>query len=392
MRRRTQVAIVGAGPAGLLLANVLIAAGVDCVVVEHRSREHVQTRARAGFLEQRTVDCLRRHGLCAGLDAAAARHVRCEFRSERRSFVVDYGELAGGRAHWVYPQQLLVRDLVQSLVSRGGDVRFSHAVERVEGVDSDAPLLVCRSAAGETLEISCEIVAGCDGARGISCQALAGGGAQAIERRYPFGWLTVLAEADPPPAHIVYAMHADGFAAHVPRTPEVSRFYLQCAAGDTASDWPAERVWAQLRRRLSPHGAAELTPGRILEQGVLAMRSSVTAPMQHGRLYLAGDAAHVLTPCGAKGMNLAIADADALARSLVARLRDGDGEQLDGYGARRLPDVWRSQEFSDWLLHLLHEPLAGTAVDYERRLRAARLEQLEHSPSFAQTFARRYVG
>lgn len=392
MRRHTQVAIVGAGPAGLLLANVLTAAGVDCVVVEHRSREHVQTRARAGFVEQRTVDCLRRHGLAEGLEAAAARHVRCEFRSQERTFTVDYGELAGGRAHWVYPQQLLVRDLVHSLVSRGGEVLFSHAVVRIEGIDGNTPLLVCRDAGGSPIEISCEIVAGCDGARGVSRQAIAGGRAQTIERRYPFGWLTVLAEADPPPAQVVYSMHADGFAAHVPRTPEVSRFYLQCAEGDAASDWPAERIWAQLRRRLSLHSAADLAPGRILEQGVLAMRSTVTAPMRFGRLVLAGDAAHVLTPCGAKGMNLAIADADDLAQSLVARLRDGDGGLLDGYGARRLPDVWQSQEFSDWLLHLLHGPLTATAIDYERRLRSARLEQLEHSAAFAQAFARRYVG
>jgi p-hydroxybenzoate 3-monooxygenase len=187
-------------------------------------------------------------------------------------------------------------------------------------------------------------------------------------------------------------MHADGFAAHIPRTPHVSRFYLQCAAGDAASSWPAERIWPQLRRRLSLHGVGDLVAGRILERGVLVMRSSVTAPMQFGRLVLAGDAAHVLTPCGAKGLNLAIADADDLARSLVARLRDGDGELLEGYGARRLPDVWQSQEFSDWLLHLLHGPPGATAVEYEHQLRAARLEQLQQPGAFAQAFASRYVG
>lgn len=393
MRRRTQVGIIGAGPAGLVLADVLTAAGVECLVLEHRSREHVETRARAGFLEQRTVDCLRRHGLADRLMTAASRHVQCEFRNGDRSFAVAYGELSGGRAHWVYPQQLLVRDLVDSLISRGGEALFCHAVAGIDGIDGDAPLLTCRSDGGSLLEVCCDFVAGCDGARGVSLHAIPGGRAQTFDKRYPFDWLTVLAEASPAPEHVVYAMHANGFAGQMPRTPEISRFYLQCADGDTPSSWADERIWSELRRRLGTINTAELIPGRILEKGVLVMRSAVTEPMQFGRLYLAGDAAHVLTPCGAKGMNLAVADAACLAESFIAHFQNDTNDLLDSYSARRLPDVWQAQEFSDSLLNLIHDPQpTDTALPYQRQLRLARLDQMQRSETFAATFAHRYVG
>ncbi|MDP2710089.1 MAG: 4-hydroxybenzoate 3-monooxygenase [Solirubrobacteraceae bacterium] len=390
---RTQVAIVGAGPAGLLLANVLTAAGIDCVVVEHRSREHIESRARAGFLEQRTLDCLSRHGLAERLTAAAVRHVRCEFRSADRSFTIDYGALAGGRSHWVYPQQLLVGDLVEQLLARGGTVLFSHAAVAIEGIDGDSPRLACRAGDGSLVELACDVVAGCDGARGAARLAIPENRRQTYDQRYPFNWLTVLAEASPAPEQVVYAMHPDGFAGQMPRTPDVSRFYLQCGSDDALADWPDARIRTQLRRRLAGPDGAELGAGRILEKGMLAMRSAVTEPMQFGRLYLAGDAAHVLTPCGAKGMNLAIADAAVLAEACIARFRDGSDALLHAYSEVRLPDVWQSQEFSDWLLALIHGPRPDAgALTYEQRLRRARLAQIERSGSFATTFARRYVG
>lgn len=392
--RRTQVAIVGAGPAGLVLANILTAAGVDCVVMEHRSRDYVENRARAGFLEQRTVDFLRQHGLAERLAAEGLRHDRCEFRSADCRFSLPYGELAGGRVHWVYPQQFLVRDLIEILVARGGEVLFSHPVTAIEDVQSERPVVVCQPADdSESLTLSCAAVVGCDGFRGVSRLAIPAGRAQMYEKRYPFDWLAVLAEAAPATDQVVYSLHPDGFAGQMPRTPQISRFYLQCGAGEAGTDWPDERIWKELRHRLAAEGCLELVPGRILEKGTLTMRSAVTVPMQFGMMFLAGDAAHVLTPSGAKGMNLAIADAAILGEGLIAHFSDGDEALLRGYTAARLPDVWRAQEFSDWLLQLIHGPVPGSEDEaYQGQLRRARLEQLEHSRLFAENFARRYVG
>jgi p-hydroxybenzoate 3-monooxygenase len=393
-RRRTQVGIVGAGPAGLVLANVLTAAGIDCVVVEHRSRDHVETRARAGFLEQRTVDCLHHHGLAERLKAEALRHVRCEFRRTERRFSVPYGDLAKGRAHWVYPQQFLVRDLIDILLAGSAEVLFSSAVEAIEDVQSDTPVVVCRANdSGSVIEVACDVVAGCDGFRGVSRLAIPPGSARTFEKRYHFDWLAVLAEAAPATDQVVYASHIDGFAGQMPRTPEISRFYLQCAAGETTSDWPDERIWKELQHRLATDDAPELATGRVLEKGILTMRSAVTTPMQFARLFLAGDAAHVLTPSGAKGMNLAIADAAVLAEALITHFAGEDDGLLDGYTAARLPDVWQAQEFSDWLLQLIHGPPADSEDRaYQEQLRLARLDQLERSPAFAESFAYRYVG
>jgi len=248
------------------------------------------------------------------------------------------------------------------------------------------------------LDVACDIVAGCDGFRGVSRSAIPRDREQTFEKRYPYDWLAVLAEASPAPDQIVYALHDDGFAGWMPRTPEISRFYLQCPPGDAVSDWPDERIWKELRHRLdgTGGGGAGLVPGEVLERGVLTMRSAVTVPMQFGRLFLAGDAAHVITPSGAKGMNLAVADALVLAEALAAHFAGGDrglGGLLQGYTAARLPDVWAAQEFSDWPLHLVHGPPPGEADSgYQQQLRLARLDQLERSPAFAANFARRYVG
>lgn len=400
MRRHTQVGIIGAGPAGLVLANVLTRAGIDCVVIEHHSREYVEGRARAGFLEHRTVEYLSAHGLAGPLRAEAKRHVRCEFRTPARRFSVPYGELAGGRSHWVYPQQYLVRDLIDALSATGGSVLFSHKVVAITGLLDSRPVIVAGPAdrpaqegsPDAALEITCDVVVGCDGYHGVSRAAIPPEAVREVTKRYPFDWLAVLGEASPAPGHVVYAMHDDGFAGHMPRTPEVSRFYLQCAPGDRAEDWPDARIWKELRHRLAADGVDALRPGRILEKGTLSMRSAVTEPMRFGRLFLAGDAAHLLTPSGAKGMNLAIADAGALAEALIAHYRCGNDELLDSYSSTRLAEVWQAQEFSDWLLHVLHRPNAGPDHAFQQKLRLARLDQLECSTAVAATFAQRYVG
>ncbi|MGK5532568.1 4-hydroxybenzoate 3-monooxygenase [Streptomyces sp. URMC 129] len=385
MRRlRTQVGIIGAGPAGLVLANLLGRAGVACRVVERRSREHVEHRPRAGLLEHRVVAALRREGLADRLLADGVPHGWCAFRCLGRDIRVDYAARAGGRRHWVYPQQLLVRDLIAALAGHGPPPMFSQTVRAVEDVTTGRPRLVC-----DGIEIECEYVVGCDGFRGAARAALPATRGSVFGHRYPYDWLTVLAEVDRPAEGVVYAVHPDGFAGMMPRTSRLSRFYLQCAPGDTVRDWPARRIREQLRARLSPLPEIAGFP----DVHVLRMRSSVTEPMRHGRLLLAGDAAHLLTPSGAKGMNLAIADAIALASALLRRYRDGDTGALDAYGARRLPHIWRAQEFSDRLLRLLHLP-PDKAGDqgFALRLRLAALERLGEPGPHAVAFAHEYVG
>ncbi|ONK12670.1 4-hydroxybenzoate 3-monooxygenase [Streptomyces sp. MP131-18] len=390
MRRlRTQVAIIGAGPAGLVLANLLTRAGVECLVVERRSRAYVESRARAGLIEHRTVAALRRHGLADGLLAAGARHTWCDFLCLGRTYRVDYGAHSGGRAHLVYPQQLLVRDLIAELTARGGAPLFSTAVAAMPDVTADRPRLAATGASGP-VEIDCEHIVGCDGHRGVSRTALPAT-ARVTTRRYPYDWLTVLAEVDRPAEGIVYGISADGFAGMMPRTAHLSRFYLQCPPGEKPQAWPARRIHAELRARLAPAGLPRI--GGFPEVRVLGMHSSVTEPVRHGRLLLAGDAAHVVTPSGAKGMNLAIADAVDLADALIRHHLGRDPAPLAGHGARRLPEIWRVQEFSDRLLRLLHLS-ADEAADprFALSLRRAALERLSAPGPDAAAFAHSYAG
>ncbi|UED85181.1 4-hydroxybenzoate 3-monooxygenase [Streptomyces profundus] len=387
MRRlRTEVGIVGAGPAGLALANVLARAGVDCLVVERSSRERVETRQRAGLLEHRTVRWLRGQGLADGLLADATRHGWCDFRCLGHTVRVDYGAYSGGREHWVYPQQRLVSDLIGTLEKAGPPPLFSHTVRAVTDVASRRPRLKC-----EGMEIECDYVVGCDGFRGVSRAALPATGHRVHNRRYPYDWLTVLAEVDRPAEGVVYAVHPDGFAGMMPRGPRISRFYLQCPPDDSPDAWPAGRIVKELRGRLA---GALPTIGALPEVRMLRMRSSVTEPLSHGRLLLAGDAAHVLTPSGAKGMNLAIADAAHLGTALVNRLRHGDGRALASYSSARGADARRVLGFSEWLLGLLHLPnetgAGGPRAELRERLAAIR-RLAEPGPESA-AFAHRYVG
>lgn len=388
-RLRTEVGIVGAGPAGLALANALTRRGVECVVVERASRERVEARQRAGLLEHRTVRWLRSQGLADRLLAESTRHHWCDFRCLGHTVRVDYGAYSDGHEHHVYPQQNLVRDLVAELELAGAPPLFSHSVRAVTDITSRRPRLEC-----EGMEIECDYVVGCDGFRGISRAALPTTGHRAHNRRYPYDWLTVLAEVDRPAAGVRYAVHAAGFAGMMPRGPRVSRFYLQCPPGDAVAAWPARRIVAELRTRLADGDPSALpTIGALTEVRMLRMHSSVLARLAHGRLLMAGDAAHVLTPSGAKGMNLAIADAAALADALVARLREGEEDRLAGYSAARLSDVRRVLGFSEWLLELLHLPGprgAGPAAELASRLTAIR--RLAEPGPHAYRFAHRYVG
>ncbi|MFJ3913346.1 FAD-dependent monooxygenase [Streptomyces vinaceus] len=387
-RRHVEVAVVGAGPAGLVLANVLHRAGVAVEVRERASRAEVEQQARAGLIEHRVVEYLREHGLADRLLAEGGRHEWCEFVCLGERMRIPYGDLSGGAGHWVYPQQLLVRDLIAAYERSGGTVRFDCPVL---DVDTSGPLPLVRCA-DEVLEA--DYVVGCDGPRSTVAQAFPADAAGAVERRYPYDWLTVLAEVDRPVDGIRYALHEAGFAGMMPRTPRLARFYLQVPPEADLSDWTEARIREQLSLRLQlAAGDPEL--GSVTEVGMLRLRGRVREHVRAGRLLLAGDAAHVLTPSGAKGLNLAVADVADLAETLLRCHRDADGHEdaLADFDRRRHQAAWTTQEFSDRLLDLLHLPSGDPAESaFGLRLRRERVSRLAAPGPEGEAFARAYAG
>lgn len=387
---RFPVVVVGAGPAGLTVGNILRAAGVDCLVLETETRAFIEQRPRAGVIEEWAVRGLEQRGLAAGLSARAERHSECEFRFDGQGHRFPYAELTG-RHHWVYPQPLLVTDLVREYADvRGGEIRFGVRDVRLHGLDSERPAVSYTDPdSGERRLVHCAFVAGCDGARGASRAALPG--RTRISRHdYGIGWLALLAEAPPSADCVLFGMHADGFAGHMPRSPEMTRYYLQCRPGDDPDAWSHERVWDELQRRLGAADRPPLTEGRLLEKRVLDMHNYVVEPMVSGRLFLAGDAAHLVAPIAAKGMNLALNDAFLLGDALVAYLTTGDSSGLDGYSAACLRRVWDYQEFSEWLSEIYHGTSCGDP--YRAGTTLARLRRLFTSPAAAAAFAEQYLG
>ncbi|MFD0313559.1 4-hydroxybenzoate 3-monooxygenase [Streptomyces flavalbus] len=391
-RQGVPVVIIGAGPAGLTLGNLLRAASVDCVVLETESRAFIERRPRAGVLEEWAVRALERHGLADQLLKRAERHTACEFRFDGRRYRFPYHELTG-RHHFVYPQPLLVTDLVREYADvRGGDIRFGVQDVRLHDLDTDRPSVSYTGpeTGGERRVLRCAFVAGCDGARGVTRAALPPGRTRIARHDYGIGWLALLAEAPPSSDCVLFGCHPRGFAGHMPRSPEVTRYYLQCPPGDDPENWPEDRVWAELQSRLGAAGAPPLTRGPLVEKRVLDMHDYVVEPMAYGRLYLAGDAAHLVAPIAAKGMNLALHDAFLLADALIARLTEGDDRGLDGYGEASLRRVWDYQEFSQWLSEVYHGAAAGDA--FRAGTTVARLRRLFTSPVAAAAFAEQYLG
>jgi p-hydroxybenzoate 3-monooxygenase len=384
---RTQVGIVGAGPAGLVLSHLLLDQGIESVILEDRSREYVEQRVRAGVLEQGTVELLRETKLADRLDREALVHHGIEVRFEGTRHRIALTELTG-RSIWIYGQQELVKDLIAARIDRGGAIEFEVQDVRLAGIDTARPSIGYRKDGREHV-LECDVVAGCDGFYGVSRDHIPPGVLREYEHEYPFAWLAILAAVAPSTDELIYARHERGFALHSLRSPQVSRLYLQVAPDEDPDRWPDERIWEELSIRLGADDGWTLATGPILEKGVAGLRSFVVEPMQYGRLYLAGDAAHIVPATGAKGLNLAVADVRVLAEALGAWYHTGATEPLEAYSTRCLRRVWRVQDFSAWMSSMLHRlPDDG----FGGRLQLARLDWLTTSEAAARGLAENYVG
>jgi p-hydroxybenzoate 3-monooxygenase len=387
MRARTQVGIVGAGPAGLVLSLLLQRAGIESVVLEARSRDYVERRVRAGLLEQNTVDLLHAIGCGERLAREGMRHAGISVRHRGRTHHVPMLELTG-RAVTIYGQQEVVKDLIAARLERGGALRFEVSDVALHDLDSDRPR-IAYGHDGTAHELECDFVAGCDGFHGVCRPAVPDGVLAVHELTYPFAWLGILAEAPPATDELIYAWHEHGFALYSMRSPEVSRLYLQVPADEELERWPDERIWEELQLRMASDEGFRVSEGPIFDKGITPMRSFVTEPMQHGRLFLAGDAAHIVPPTGAKGLNLAVNDVRLLAAALADRYATGATARLERYSETALRRVWRAQDFSNYMTQLLHDLGGGP---FERGLQLARLEYLTRSEAAARMLAENYVG
>ncbi|MFF0852416.1 4-hydroxybenzoate 3-monooxygenase [Streptomyces sp. NPDC003280] len=386
---RTTVGIIGAGPAGLLLARLLHRAGIDSVVLESRDRAYVEQRQRAGILEQGTVDVLREAGAGERMDREGLRHDGIELRFGRRRHRVDFPGLTGGRAVTVYAQTEVCKDLIALQLAEGGPLLFEAEALAVEGAEGDRPRVPFRHQGREDV-LECDWVVGCDGFWGVARNAFPAGVSRVFERTYPYAWLGILADVAPSHDELVYARHDRGFALLSMRSPSVSRLYLQVPAGTEADRWSDEEIWAELDRRLETGDGWKLKRGPITQKSVTPMRSFVHEPMRHGRLLLAGDAAHIVPPTGAKGLNLAVGDVVTLARALVHERRSGSPELLDAYSATCLRRVWQAERFSYDMTTMLHSAPDATAFD--ARLQLARLERVASSRAAETDLAEAYTG
>ena len=390
MRTRTQVGIIGAGPAGLLLSHLLALRGIDSVLIEIRSRAHCEARQRAGVLEDGTVALLREAGLTDRLDRQGLQHggIYLQFNGERHH--IDFRELTGGRTVTVYAQTEVVKDLIARWLADGGEdaIEFGVTDTAVSRLDSGRPALSYTDAGGIRHEVECDAIAGCDGFHGICRPAIPAGLQTTWERDYPYAWLGILADVPPSTDELIYAHHRDGFALHSLRSPSVSRLYLQVAPDTEIREWPDDRVWTELSSRFELPGWA-LDRGPVLDKGITPMRSFVSAPMRYGRMFLAGDAAHIVPPTGAKGLNLALADVAVLAPALDALLH-GDDEPAAAYSATCLDRVWRSTHFSWWMTTMLHR--TPGADEMEAQLQLSQLRYVVSSTAAATSLAENYTG
>ena len=386
--QRTQVGIVGAGPAGLVLSHLLYLQGIDSFVIENRSRQYVEERVRAGVLEQGTVDLLTEMGVGARMKREGLVHYGIELRFNRQGHRIDFRELTGGKGITIYSQHEVVKDLTNARLAAGGQILFEVEDVSVHDLTSRTPRIHYRKD-GQEYELACDFIAGCDGFHGICRPSIPQGILTHYERVYPFGWLGILAEAPPSSHELIYTYHDRGFALLSMRTPQISRLYLQCDPEEDISLWPDEKIWRELDTRLASDGWT-FTKGPILQKGVTGMRSFVVEPMRYGQLFLAGDSAHIVPPTGAKGLNLAVADVRVLARALKEFYTTGRIDLLDTYSEVCLRRVWKVQRFSWWMTSMLHRFPDENPFDQRRQL--AELDYVTSSRAASQSLAENYVG
>jgi p-hydroxybenzoate 3-monooxygenase len=386
---RTQVGIVGAGPAGLVLSHLLRLAGIESVIIENCTRQYVEARIRAGVLEQGSADLLNSAGLGERMQREGLIHNGIEIRFNGNSHRIDFPSLTGGNRITVYGQHEVVKDLIRLRLEQGGEITFEVRDVSVHGLESERPSIRYTSNE-EAVELSCDFIAGCDGFHGICRPSIPTGVLTPYDRTYPFGWLGILAQVAPSSDELIYSHHERGFALLSMRSPEISRLYLQCEPDEDISKWSDDRIWEELHLRLGENHGWKLKEGPIIQKSVTGMRSFVVEPMQFGRLFLAGDSAHIVPPTGAKGMNLALSDVQVLTRAIEAFYRDGSQEQLKSYSATCLRRIWKAQRFSAWMTLLLHRIPGQCPFDDRRQL--AELDYVTSSAAGATTLAENYVG
>jgi p-hydroxybenzoate 3-monooxygenase len=385
---RTQVAIIGAGPAGLLLSHLLHLNGIESVVIESRSRAEIEATIRAGVLEQGSMDILNEAGVGARMRKEGALHHGIELAFGGRRHRIDLRALTG-KAITVYPQHEVIIDLVAARIAAGGTLLFEASQVEPAGIDGERPS-VSFVHGGQAQRIEADFVIGCDGFHGVSRPLIPAALRQDYQRVYPFGWFGILVESAPSSEELIYARHERGFALVSTRSPTVQRLYFQCDPHDHVDNWSDDRIWSELHARLESDDGWKLKEGRIFQKNIIGMRSFVCAPMRAGRLFLAGDAAHIVPPTGAKGMNLAISDVKLLARALDGFYRRGSEEGLDRYSADALKRVWRAEFFSWWMTRLLHT--FEDASSFDREVQLAELENIVASRALSTALAENYVG
>ena len=385
---KTQVGIIGAGPAGLLLSHLLHLQGIDSIILESRSRDYVEHRIRAGLMEHDSCTLLRDAGVGARMDREGLVHEGIVLRFDERSHRIPLTELTGKHVT-IYGQHEVVKDLIAARLADGGQIVFGVEDLALHGEDTDHPS-IRYSHEGRIERLDCDFIGGCDGFHGICRPSRPHGFLTPYDRDYPFGWLGILAEVAPSHDELVYASHDRGFALLTMRSPSISRLYLQCAPDENIDDWSDDRIWSELQTRLSDRDGFELKTGKIIQKGVTAMRSFVAEPMRDGRLFFAGDSAHIVPPTGAKGMNLAFADVAVLTRAFADWYKTGSAAGLDAYSDTALRRVWKAERFSWWMTSLMHNFPAHD--NFDRRMQLAELDYLTSSKAAATTLAENYVG
>jgi len=386
---RTQIGIIGAGPAGLFLSHFLHRLGIESVVLENRSRDDIEQTIRAGVLEQWLVDLMNGMGLGERMMREGAFDTGITLQFSGRRHHIDFVELTGGKKVTVYGQHEVIKDLVAARLVDGGDIRFSVSETALHDLDTDRPRITFRDSNGKADELICDFIAGCDGFHGPSRKAIPHGMIEEHEIIYPWGWLGILAEAPRSFHELIYSRHERGFALLSTRSPSVQRIYVQCDPHDAIEAWPDHRIWQEMQARFAFPGWT-LSEGPIFQKGIVGMRSYVCDPMQYGRLFIAGDAAHIVPPTGAKGLNLAVADVRVLSRALIEFFRTGAADRLDRYSDTCLKRVWKVTRYSNYMTSLLHR--FGQHTPFDQRMQQAELEYVAGSVAARTTIGENYVG